>query len=56
LKPKRVLAWVLFVGSWVGFVLSAIRVIAKSEPLIVLLLSWGALIYESTNTLFLTEE
>jgi hypothetical protein len=46
----------MFAGSCVGFGLSAFRVIAKQEPLIVLLLSWGALIYESTNTLFLTEE
>jgi hypothetical protein len=49
-------AWTLFVGSVVGFGLSVFRIIAKQEPLIVLLLSWGALIYESTNTLFLTEE
>lgn len=53
MTKKKAVAWVLFIGSWVGFALSAFRVIARSEPLIVLLLSWTALIYESTNTLFL---
>lgn len=53
---KKAVAWTLFLGGWVGFLLSAFRVIAKQEPLIVLLLSWGALIYESTNTLFLAED
>lgn len=54
-RAKRVVAWAMFVGAWAGFVLSAFRVVAKQEPLIVLLLSWGALIYESANTLFLTD-
>ena len=54
-RAKRVIAWTLFLGSVAGFILSAFRVIAPGEPLIVLLLSWGALIYESTNTLFLTD-
>lgn len=56
MNKKRVIAWILFTGSLIGFGLSCFRIIAKQEPLIVLLLSWGALIYESTNTLFLTEE
>ena len=49
------MAWSLFLGGVAGFVLSALRILAPNEPLIVLLLSWGALIYESTNTLFLTD-
>lgn len=53
---KKVVAWVLFLCGWIGFILSAFRIIAKQEPLIVLLLSWGALIYESTNTLFLADD
>lgn len=51
---RRAIAWTLFVGSVVGFVLSAFRVIGASEPLLVLLLSWGALVYESANSIFVT--
>lgn len=54
-KLKRRFAWCLFLGSLLGFTLSLFRVIAAQEPLTVLLLSWAALIYESVNTLFLTE-
>ena len=53
---KKVVAWTFFVGGLVGFILSAFRLIAKQEPLIVLLLSWGALVYESTNTIFLSDD
>lgn len=45
----------MFVASVIGTALSALRVIGEREPLLVLLLSWGALLYESTNTLFLTD-
>lgn len=52
---KRRVAWALFVGSWAGFIGTAAGKVAPEEPRIVTLLSWGALIYESTNTLFLTD-
>jgi hypothetical protein len=51
---KKSIAWFMFVGGVVGFTLSATRVIAKNEPLLVLLLSWGALIYEGMNGVFIT--
>lgn len=53
---KRAIALAMFLGGTVGFVLSAFRVIAKSEPLVVLLLSWAALLYEGANALFITSE
>lgn len=48
-KIKLGIAWTFLVGGIIGFVLSALRIIAKEEPLIVLLLSWSALIYEGFN-------
>lgn len=52
---KVVIAWVFLVGGLIGFTLSALRLIAESEPLLVLLLSWGALIYEGFNSVILTQ-
>ena len=48
---KKVIAWVFLVGGIIGFALSAMRLIAPEEPLIVLLLSWAALIYEGFNAI-----
>lgn len=53
---KLAIAWAMFVGGVVGFALSLAGLIAEKEPLTVLLLSWGALIYEGTNTLFITKD
>lgn len=54
-RTKRVIAWGLFATSSAGFVASAVGLLAPEEPRIVLLLSWGALWYESVNSLFLTD-
>jgi len=43
----------MLVGGLVGFVLSMFRLIAKTEPLLVLLLSWGALVYEGFNAVMI---
>lgn len=51
---RQVIAWVFLVGGLVGFTLSAFRIIAENEPLIVLLLSWAALCYEGFNSVLLT--
>lgn len=53
-RVKAVIAWTFLVGGLIGFTLSAFRVIAENEPLIVLLLSWGALVYEGFNSVVLT--
>ena len=53
---KKVIAWCMFLGSLVGFGLSAFRVIAKNEPLLVLLLSWAALCYEGANAIFINDD
>jgi len=53
---RRAIAWLMFLGGVVGFRLSAFRVIAKSEPLLVLLLSWAALLYEGANAIFINQE
>lgn len=51
---RRTIAWVFLVGGLIGFTLSAFRVIAEDEPLLVLLLSWAALVYEGFNSVVLT--
>jgi hypothetical protein len=53
---RVVIAWVFLIGGLIGFTLSAFQVIAKDEPLIVLLLSWAALIYEGFNAVVLTSD
>lgn len=53
---RKAIAWVMFLGGLVGFTLSALRIIAKNEPLLVLLLSWAALIYEGANSIFITTD
>lgn len=55
-RAKVIIAWVFLVGGLIGFTLSAFRLIAKNEPLIVLLLSWGALVYEGFNSVVLTHD
>jgi hypothetical protein len=53
---RKVIAWTFLIGGLAGFTLSAFQVIAKDEPLIVLLLSWAALVYEGFNSVVLTED
>lgn len=53
---RRAVAWAMFVGSLVGFGLSAFRVIGRGEPLLVLLLSWAALVYEGANAVFINRD
>lgn len=53
---KKALAWLMFIGGSTGFVLSAFRIIARSEPLLVLLLSWAALVFEGANALFINTD
>ena len=48
-QVRLVIAWLALSVGCVGFVLSAMRVIGKEEPLMVLLLSWAALVYEGFN-------
>lgn len=42
-RVRLVLAWILLVGSLVGWALSLAGVIAKGEPQFVLSLSWAAI-------------
>lgn len=53
-KFQKTIAWVFLIGGLTGFLLSLFDIIAKDEPLFVLLLSWTALIYEGFNSVILT--
>jgi hypothetical protein len=53
---KRVIAWVFLVGGLLGFALSLFQVIGKDEPLLVLLLSWAALVYEGFNAVAIQDD
>lgn len=46
-----IIAWCLFVGSLVGWPISALT-IAKEEPPVILGLSWAALAYSALAALF----
>lgn len=52
---KLGIAWVFLVGGTIGFLLSLFRVIGDSEPLLVLLLSWAALVYEGFNAVCIND-
>lgn len=52
---KTWLAWVMLVGSIIGWPLSIVW-FAKDEPITVLSLSWGALIYTAVTTLFVEDD
>jgi hypothetical protein len=53
---QKTIAWFFLIGGLAGFMLSLFDVIAKDEPLFVLLLSWTALIYEGFNSVLITSE
>jgi hypothetical protein len=55
-NSQRPIAWLLLIGGLVGFGLSAIDLLAPNEPKLVLLLSWGALIYEGYNGVQIAED
>jgi hypothetical protein len=53
---RLVVAWLMFVGGLVGTVLSWIRIIGKEEPLIVLMLSWLALVFAGMDAIFIVQQ
>lgn len=55
-RVQQGIAWLFLVGGIIGFTLSALDIIAKNEPKLVLLLSWSALIYEGFNSVLLTAQ
>jgi hypothetical protein len=52
---KKALAWVMLVGSVAGLITSVwpLELFAKSEPKVVLALSWAALLFSSIDALFI---
>jgi hypothetical protein len=55
-KMRRRVAWSMFCASILGFVSTAVGLIAKGEPKTVTLLSWAALIYEGFNGVQISDE
>lgn len=52
---KMGLAWFMLIGSIIGWPLSILW-FAKEEPVTVLSLSWGAMIYTAVTTLFVEDD
>lgn len=52
---KKVIAWVMLVGSTAGLILSSpwVRLIGKEEPPLVLALSWFALLFAAIDGLLI---